>query len=237
MSGDLDPLWALRDLDERAYVLRVELRRFPEQRAALERAMTEQKTRLERYKNDSGALQLKRRETEREIESLSAQARKFRGQLAAVKKNEEYTALLHEIEGVKRKRSDLETEVLMAFESEERLSGERAQAERALQAAQREAQERTQKLDAEERQDRERLEAIDAQRAGHIAQLPPATRARYERIHQSREGRAVVAIQKGACGGCFRGQPPQILQDARKRDRMLICEGCGRILVWPPDAP
>ena len=45
-----------------------------------------------------------------------------------------------------------------------------------------------------------------------------------------------MAILKGACGGCFRNQPPQLLQDARRRDRLLVCEGCGRLLVWPPDA-
>jgi predicted nucleic acid-binding Zn-ribbon protein len=236
MSGEIDHLWALRDLDERAFALRGELKRFPEQRAQLERAMIEQKSRIERHRNETAALQLKRRETEREIESLTTQERKFQSQLPAVKKNEEYQALLHEIAGVRRKRSDLETEVLMAFESEERVSGERAETERALQSAQREATERTQRIDAEESAHRERLAAIDAERAAHVAGLPPLTRSRYERIHQSREGRAVVAIQKGACGGCYRGQPPQILQDARKRDRLQICEGCGRILVWPPDA-
>ena len=236
MSEEIDRLWALRDLDERAFVLRAELRRFPEQRAQLERAMIEQKSRLERHRQEAAALQLKRREIERQIEALTVEERKFRSQLPAVKKNEEYQALLHEIEGAKKKRSDLETEVLMAFESEERLSGERAEAEGKLKDAQREAAERTAKIDAAESVDRERLAAIDAERATHVGGLPAGTRSRYERIHQSREGRAVVAIQKGACGGCFRGQPPQILQDARKRDRLQICEGCGRIVVWPPDA-
>jgi len=235
VSDEIDRLWALRDLDERAFALRAELKRFPEQRAALERAVAEQAARLERHRADVGANQLKRREIEREIESFTTQERKFRSQLPAVKKNEEYQALLHEIEGARRKRSDLETEVLLAFESEERLSGDRAEAERALKGAQRDAAERTQRIDAEESAIRERLLGIDAERATHLGGLPPGTRARYERIHQSKEGRAVVAIQKGACGGCFRGQPPQILQDARRRDRLQICEGCGRIVIMPPD--
>ena len=49
-------------------------------------------------------------------------------------------------------------------------------------------------------------------------------------------GRAVVPIlPKGACGGCFRGQPPQVLQEARRGDRVLLCDGCGRMMVWPPE--
>ena len=237
MSEELDHLWALKDLDEQASVLKAELKRFPEQRATLERAVAEQSARLERHRSQAGANQLKRRELEREIENLATQERKFQSQTFAVKKNEEYRALLDEIEGVKKKRSDLETEVLMTFEAEERLASARAEAERALQAAQREAAERTSRIDAEERADRERLGAIEARRERHIGGLPPATRSRYERIVQSRDGRAVVAILKGACGGCFRNQPPQVLQDARRRDRLLTCEGCGRLVIWPPDVP
>ena len=30
-------------------------------------------------------------------------------------------------------------------------------------------------------------------------------------------------------------KPPQVLQEARKRDRLLICEGCGRLLLLPPE--
>ena len=236
MSEEIDHLWALKDLDEQAAVLRAELKRFPEQRAALERAVAVKTAQLERQKGEVAGSQMKRRETEREIESLTTQERKFQSQLPAVKKNEEYTALLHEIEGVKRKRSDLETTVLMAFEAEERLAHERAAAEQALQSAQREAAERTRQIEAEERTARERLAALDAERASHLAGVPAPSRARYERIHQSRDGRAIVAIQKGACGGCFRGQPPQVLQEAKRRDRMHICDGCGRILIWPPDA-
>lgn len=235
MSIELDALWALRDLDEQAAVLRVELKRFPEQRAALERAMGDSRTLLERHRAEFGALQLKRREIEREIESLTTQERKFQGQLFGVKKNEEYQALLHEIEGVKKKRSDLETEVLLALEGEERHSVGRAAAEQALKGAEREAAQRTGVIDGEERAVRERLAVLEAGRATHLGRLPAATRSRYERVHQSKDGRAVVAILKGACGGCFRGQPPQVLQEAKRRDRMLICDGCGRLLVWPPD--
>jgi len=70
-----------------------------------------------------------------------------------------------------------------------------------------------------------------------MAPIPASTRVRYERVHQMRGGLAAVAIVKGACGGCYRGQPPQVLQEARKRDRVIICEGCGRLLIWPPETP
>ena len=151
-----------------------------------------------------------------------------------MKKNEEYTALLHEIGATKQRRSDLETDVLLRMEGEEREQRERPALEQALKGAEQEAAARRSELDAEEAAERRKLDALEARREANVSQLPPATRARYERVHASRDGRAVVPIVKGACGGCYRGQPPQILQEARRRDRTLSCEGCGRLIVWPP---
>jgi hypothetical protein len=153
-----------------------------------------------------------------------------------VKKNEEYSALLSEIAGAKRKRSDRETDLLVLMEEEDRQVGEKPALEKALAGVEREASERLASFAAEEAREREAVAGIEAERASLTAQLPPALRSRYERIRASREGRAVVPIVKGSCGGCYRGQPPQALQEARRGDRLITCDGCGRLLIWPPES-
>jgi predicted nucleic acid-binding Zn-ribbon protein len=153
-----------------------------------------------------------------------------------VKKNEEYQALLHEIEMVKGKRSDLETRVLQQLEAEEALEGKRPALEQALAKAEEAVRERVALIDQRESEARQRLEGLDAKRESELHGLTPQTRSRYDRIHQSRQGTAVVVIDKNACGGCYRALPPQIMQEAKKRDRLLNCEGCGRLVIYPPDA-
>jgi hypothetical protein len=91
-------------------------------------------------------------------------------------------------------------------------------------------------LEAERAGAQARLDGLEARREANVRELPAAVRARYERVHASRDGRAVVPIEKGACGGCFRTLPPAVLQEARRRDHALSCEGCGRLMVWPPGA-
>jgi hypothetical protein len=236
VSDEVDRLWTLHGLDEEAGGLRAALARFPEQRRELEQRVAEAKARLEQGKVRLAELQKDRRDLERQAGELVEQERRFANQLLSVKKNEEYTALLHEIEATKRKRSDLETEILVRLDEEDREQRERPALERALQAAEQEGVDRRRTIDAEEAREHGKLGVLEARREANLAQLPPPTRARYERVHASRDGRAVVPIVKGACGGCYRGQPPQVLQEARRRDRMLSCDGCGRILVWPPDA-
>ena len=237
MSEDIDQLWALRTLDEEVVERTAELVRFPEERRTLEQRVKSERARLEELKARLASAQVARRQIEKDIEVLVEQERKFQSQLPAVKKNEEYTALLHEISATRQKRSDQETRVLLQLEEEEQIQAERPRVEAALKQAERESAERVAALEAAEATDRERLEGLESQRRGHIERLSAPVRSRYERVRASRDGRAVVPISKGACGGCFRAQPPQMLQEARRRDRLLSCEGCGRLLIWPPDAP
>lgn len=236
MGELLEHLWALRGLDEEVATLHAALERFPEQRRALEQRIADERGRLDRLKSRLGALQLGRRQIEKDIEALADQERKFQGQLPAVKKNEEYTALLKEIATTKAKRSDLETDVLVRLEEEEEIQAQRPGIEAAVKTAEHDAAERTRQIDAEEQVDRARLAELEAERKLQIEGLDAVTRGRYERIRASRDARAVVPILKGACGGCYRAQPPQVMQEARRRDRPLVCDGCGRMLILPPEA-
>ncbi len=235
MSDEIDRLWTLRGLDEDALALRAVLARFPEQRQELERRVSEARSRLEQAKLHHAELQKQRRDLERQANTFAEEERKYQTQLFSVKKNEEYTALLHEIAATKQRRSDLETQVLERMDEEDREQKARPGYERDLETAERQAAERARVIEAEEGSEREKLSALEARREANLAHLPPPTRARYERVRASRDGRAVVPIVKGACGGCFRAQPPHVLQEARRRDRVLSCDGCGRLIVWPPE--
>lgn len=237
VSEEIDLLWALRGIDEELVTLNAALQRFPGERTAIEQRLAAERMRLAQAKTHFTELQKKRREIEQKIAGVTETERKFQGQLPLVKKNEEYKALQHEIDAARQQRSDLETQVLVQLEAEDHELTERPVLERALAAAEKESAGRLGLIEAEERADRERAAAFEAERQKLVEGLPPALRSRYERIRVSKEGRALVPILKGACGGCFRGQPPQVVQEARKRDRVLICDGCGRMLLWPPETP
>ena len=236
MTPELDVLWNLRSFDEEQSILRQALARFPEQRADLDHRVSAEKAKLEALKGKLADLQKDRRGRERDIETATNEERKFQGQLPSVKKNEEYTALLHEIAAAKAKRSQIETEVLMLMDEEEKTQSGRPAIEQALSSAEREAAERRAQIERDEAEDQRKLDAIEAERKKLLEQLPAATRSRYERILASHAGRAVVPVSKGACGGCYRALPPQLQVEARRGERLLTCEGCGRIVIWPPEA-
>jgi predicted nucleic acid-binding Zn-ribbon protein len=235
MTEEIEALWNLRGLDERLVALQAALKRHPADRLSLESRLAGERAKLEGFKKQTGDLQLKHRQVEKDIEALQQEERKFQSQLPMVKKNEEYTALLHEISDRKAKRSERETDLLMLMEDEQRILGEVPTLQKALDAIQTETQGRLQAIAGEEQREREEASELERQRQLLVVRLPALMRSRYERIRASLDGRAVVPIIKGSCGGCFRGQPPQMLQEARRGDRAINCDGCGRLLIWPPE--
>ncbi|MDR0768852.1 MAG: C4-type zinc ribbon domain-containing protein [Dysgonamonadaceae bacterium] len=58
--------------------------------------------------------------------------------------------------------------------------------------------------------------------------------AAFKRIRKgTRNGLAVVYIQRDACGGCFNKIPPQRQLEIKQSKRTIVCEHCGRIIVDP----
>ncbi|MDG0973207.1 MAG: C4-type zinc ribbon domain-containing protein [Crocinitomicaceae bacterium] len=54
----------------------------------------------------------------------------------------------------------------------------------------------------------------------------------YDRLRvNSKNGLAVVPIDRDACGGCFNRIPAQRQLDIMQRKKIIVCEHCGRILV------
>lgn len=58
----------------------------------------------------------------------------------------------------------------------------------------------------------------------------------YSRLREnSKNGLAVVSVERDACGGCFNKIPPQRQLDIATKRKVIVCEHCGRILVPAPE--
>ena len=55
----------------------------------------------------------------------------------------------------------------------------------------------------------------------------------YDRVRSnSRNGLAVVDVNRGACGGCFNKVTSQQELEVRNKKKIIVCEHCGRIFVF-----
>ena len=236
MTPELKSLWQAQGLDRALFDVRVRLATFPALRAKAEQQVAQAKAGVSAAEERGKASQLARREAEKTAESLVEQERKFQIQLTQVKKNEEYSALLHEIAGAQKKRSELETFVLEKMEQENAVSADMKAAKAKLAEAEKAAAGDRAKIDADEATAKEEERVLLAQREEALAGLPAVLRARYERILIARKGKAIAELTGDSCAACGGRIPPQAAIQVRRRLAVVECPDCGRLLLHPPDA-
>jgi predicted nucleic acid-binding Zn-ribbon protein len=225
--------WALHEIDEQAVAREQALAKQPEARREHNAKVTAARAAVQAIDQRLADSAKRRRALDREIAAYDVQLHRYEQQLLSVTTQHQLEAMQHEIAAVRAKRDGLENEALERLDAEERDTKLRPEKAHALERAESESQATLARLDAEAATLQAELGTLEARRAETVAALAPAARTRYEKLRAGRAGRAVAAIVNGACGGCHRGLPPASLQEARRREKLLMCDGCGRLMMLP----
>src|SRR5215813_12383638 len=111
MNSDLKQLIRLQTIDISVQELRSRIDKFPTISKALDEKLRSAQAGLETAKETVKNNQGNRKKLESEISSIEGKISKYRDQMMAVKTNEEYRALQHEIEhaqqGIRRVEDDI----------------------------------------------------------------------------------------------------------------------------------
>jgi uncharacterized protein len=182
------------------------------------------------------ANQKERREMEGEVQVIRQKISKHKDQLYEVKTNEQYRAMLKEIEGEEgniRKVEDRLLEKMIEAEEIQKAITEaaaRLESEKARVAAEKARLEGLRQVDVEER------ERMLKRRAELVQALNESTLLTYERVRAGRGGVALAEVREGFCAACHVCLRPQLYNDVRSNETLLTCESCSRILYYvePP---
>lgn len=231
MWNGLDKLLELQKLDLAVTRLDGEAREVPQQIQALQARLAGAKAGLDQAKGKAEQLQKDRRAKERELDEATQNIKKKQARLFEIKTNEEYSAVLKEIESLKEKSSKLETEVLELLERADAVAKTVADAEKEFKAAEafhlKERAEKEGQL-AKLQQD---LASLKEARKGQASRLDSSLLQQYARLAKTR-GVAVVPVKDGSCTGCGIALTPQTYAEVRRNDRMFTCSSCNRILYF-----
>lgn len=231
MWNGLDKLLELQRLDQAIARLEAEGRAIPQEIQALEARLTEARAGLDQAKAKADQIQKERRAKERELDEATINIKKKQARLFEIKTNEEYSAVLKEIESLKEKSSKLEEEILNLLEKGDVAAKTVTDAEKGFKAA--EALHQNERTEKEGQLARLRQELANLQEArkGQASRLDTDLLRQYTRLRKSR-GVAVVAVKDGSCGGCGISLTPQTYSEVRRNDRMFTCSSCNRILYF-----
>jgi len=234
MKQWITDLLALQEIDMRIRGLRTRLTIIPEEMSKLEKEITIEKGKLDRAKESFVGIELEIKKRESAIKDQNETMKKYNTQSAQIKKNDEYRAMMHEIENVRDKISDIETEQLgymdkieaakNAFKSEEKLFKDR---EKAITEEINELKELDGKLKAE-------IEKQNSLREEFSSKISPDLLSIYKRLIGKKSGTPLVDVHQGICGNCHLKLTPQTVNSVRK-EMQVFCDNCGHLL-YPREA-
>lgn len=234
MLPALASLIALQKLDTAADAARQRLAELPAAEAALATRIEQAAAEVETARTRLAGNQEARRALEKDVAGVDTRLARFDSHKSAVKTNQEFTALLHEIEVAKKEKDAIEERILVLMEDADALTAAVNAAEQAVASARREADETRKALAAEQRSLEEELANLAGSRKGEVAGLDPALLARYEQLLKQRRGVAVASMTGETCNACFVRLRPHVTQQVRRNDSIIECESCSRILYFEP---
>jgi uncharacterized protein len=232
MHPAIPHLIELQRVDHQIALLRAELESLPKRLREADAALAGARAEVAAAKEALAQINSERKKFEFAGQEWKDRARKYRDQSGAVKTNDAYRALQHEIanaEAEVAKAEDRQLEVMMKAEDAERrvklAEGRIKGAELAL-AAERKT------VEAQAAEVKKQLEAAIAEHEKTIVPVPEDVRDLYARIAKRHNGSALALVRDGQCRGCGLRVLPHIEQQLRSEttEELHRCESCGLIL-------
>jgi uncharacterized protein len=228
----LKALYVLQQIDSNIDKIRTIRGELPMEVTDLEDEVAGLETRIQHINDEIAQQQemiLKKKEAAKDAKS---QIKKYEAQQNKVKNNREYESLNKEIEfqnlEIQLSEKRVKEYTIEIKNKEESL----LQTQEALDDKKKVLKIKKAELDsiiAETQKEEEQLKKISGKAQTIIDER---LLSGYHRVRNSaRNGLAVVAVQRDACGGCFNKIPPQRQLEIRQHKKVIVCEHCGRILV------
>ena len=233
MLPDVQNLMELQKADREIQRLNQEIAALPKRVAAIEEKLAVTRIGLERAKTAVKADEAARRKYESAIQDLQQKISKYRDQSLAVKTNEQYKALLHEIQFAEQDIQANEDKILELMVNTEAREKDVKAAELELKAEMAEIEK--EKAAARERtaEDERQLAEWNAKRDQARAAVSEDLLRQYERVAKFR-GTGLAEVRDQKCMGCQVMLRPQTYNEVRTNKQIVICDSCQRILYYVP---
>lgn len=235
MIEELGKLLELQELDLEIQRVADRLASIPLEREQIEAKYTEQASEFLTLKQEYEQTLSTRKQFETELNETQQNHDKYKQDLMRVRNEKEYSTALREIDATKKLISTLETEILKAIESLEKLDAEVKVHEPEIEQKRAETDRDLAALDAEEVGARARLETASVRRRELTRLIPANLLDLYERVARQRRGQALSEVINSTCSVCRMRVRPKVFSDVRKGDRLITCDNCARILFYRPN--
>jgi predicted nucleic acid-binding Zn-ribbon protein len=177
--------------------------------------------------------QKNRRDMEAEVKDIKAKISKFNLQLNDVKTNIEYKSFLKEIDGAQQKVSELEDEIINEMLAADEIEEEIKEANKKYSEEEKKFSKEKEILKQKQKKSEAKNKELTEKKEKLTTNIPDDQIRLYLKIFKSKHGIALSPITDEFCSLCHMRVRPQVLNELKGNEKLILCENCGRILYWP----
>jgi uncharacterized protein len=233
MLQDLENLVELQVADKEILRLKEEVAALPKRVAVIEDKLAATQAKLEKAKAAAKADEAARKKHEAAILDVQGKISKYRDQSLAVKTNDQYRALMQEIQFAEQEIRANEDKILeLMLNADAR--------DKDVKAAEAELKDETAEIEKEKEQarlrtaeDQKLLAEWNGKRDKLRTGISPDVLRQYERVMKFR-GSGISEVRDQKCMACQVMLRPQTYNDVRAGQKVIECESCQRILYFNP---
>jgi len=233
MLPDIEKLLELQVADKAIRKLQDEIAALPKRVAVIEQKLAGTRAHLEKVQAAAKGDEASRKKYEAAIKDLQVKISKYRDQSLEVKTNEQYKAIMHEIQFAEqeiRLNEDRILELMVNVDAREK-ELKAADAEMKAQTAEIEKEkEEARKVTAE---DQKQLAEWSAKRETLRHAIAEDILRHYDRVSKFR-GAGLAEVRDQKCMGCQVLLRPQTYNEVTRGEKVMVCESCQRIYYYNP---
>src|SRR5271157_1500838 len=221
MLPDIEKLLALQVADNEIRKLQEEIAALPRRVAAIEATLAGTRAHLEKTRATAKADDANRKKFESAIQDLQGKISKYRDQSLDVKTNDQYKALLHEIQFAEQEIRINEDRILEVMVNAEVREKDVKAAEAELRAETAEIEKEKEEAHRVTAADQKKLAEWNAQRDGLRQGIAADLLRHYERVAKFR-GSGLAEAREQKCMGCQVLLRPQTYNEVRIGEKDIV---------------
>lgn len=237
MNSNLQTLLELQDVDLRMAALRAEIAALPKEVAQIEAKLAGTKAKVEAAQAAIKADDTARRKHESDIKDQQERISKYRDQSLKVKTNQEYKALLSEINQAEAEIAKSEDKVLEIMVAADTRKDSLKQAEATLKADTAENDREKEHARQQTAADQKQLAELSDQRQQLRSGVDEEALTHYDRVLKLRGSVMAAVYEDESCSACRVRLRPQVFQDVMSNEQFVTCFYCNRILYYVAPPP
>ena len=232
MSPELERLVKLQEIESRAAEAQRHIVDAPVKIAALDAKLTAARDGVANAKQAITDNQAHRRTLDKDLAAAQQRSSKYKEQLMAVKTNDEYHAMQHQIAAAEAEIGRVEELVLVNMMELDELNAKLKAAEATLKSDEATVSKERAAIEADASAQRHIADQVTKERAELLPHLSRPSHDMFQRVLKARQGIAVAPAVNGHCSICHVRLRPQVYNTIIKNEEVVQCDSCQRILYF-----